>query len=405
MFVERRWEVRGRVRALLMLVVIIGAGADRCSAAAGLQLRLGTNKVSSIAFSADGTLLASGNTDATVRLWDARTGTLVRTLIGKYAVTSTAISLTDKQVASSDNDNRAMASLVTLWDTRTGQSLWERPSLSGTINVIAFSPDGQTVARGAVDGTVALYDVRTGDEQRKVEVPHDPEVSVHVNSIAFSSDGRTLASGSSDGAVLLWALPEGRLTRRLQRHPDDAVTAVALAPDGRTIASGRRRWVGFRKVYEVVLWDVETGRLTQTLKGHRDEVRSVAFSPDGRRVASASGDWTVKLWDVQTGKLKRTLGMYRSGVNSVAFSPDGKTMASGSSDGTVRLISVRSGRLLVTWVIRPPSREGEVSSEWVAFTPEGYYAGGTGKAPLPPKAGGRRRYRPDRVQRALQGQR
>jgi hypothetical protein len=138
-----------------------------------------------------------------------------------------------------------------------------------------------------------------------------------------------------------------------------SVRSVAFSPDGKLLASGSSDQT-------VKLWDVKSGELGRTLSGHADGVRSVVFGPDSRTLASGSWDHTVKLWDVKSGELGRTpLSGHASGVLSVVFSPDGRTLASGSWDHTVKLWDVKSGEVRRT--LR--GHAGTVSS--VVFSPDG----------------------------------
>src|SRR5271165_4292311 len=142
------------------------------------------------------------------------------------------------------------------------------------------------------------------------------------------------------------------------RQDDDLVSSVAWSPDGKTLASGSDD-------HTVKLWEVATAKLLSTLEGHAGSVLSVAWSPDGKTLASGSGDNTVKLWDTATGKLLSTLKGHTDVVESVAWSPDGKTLASGSGDHTVKLWEAATGKLLSTL-------EGQTDPVWsVAWSPDG----------------------------------
>ena len=140
------------------------------------------------------------------------------------------------------------------------------------------------------------------------------------------------SEGVEDATVRLWDVVSGTLKATLKGHTS-AIYSIAFSPDGMTVASGSDDET-------IKLWDVKTGKLKATLEGHTSSVFSVAFSPDGMTIASGSDDETIKLWDVKTGKLKATLEGHTDTVYSVAFSPDGTTLVSGSHDATVKLWDV-----------------------------------------------------------------
>jgi WD40 repeat protein len=187
-----------------------------------------------------------------------------------------------------------------------------------------------------------------------------------VVAVAFSPDSKTLASASHDGTLKLWDMTTGKERATLQGHTKEdketseaayGVESVAFSLDGKTLAAAAHDMT-------VKVWDVATARRS-TLQGHTHAVYCVAFSSDSKTLASASGDKTVKLWDLATGKERATLHGHTESVMSVAFCSDGKTLASASSDKTVKLWDVATGKELATL----QGHEAMVYS--VAFSPDG----------------------------------
>ncbi len=279
-----------------------------------------TGRVYSVSFSPDGTLLASGSWDGTVKLWDVSTGQEKATLTGHTGrVLSVSFSPDGTLLASGAYDGT-----VKLWDVSSAQ---EKATLTGHRDLVfsvSFSPDGTLLASGSYDDTVKLWDVSTGQEKATL-TGH----TSRVYSVSFSPDGTLLASGSWDGTVKLWDVSSAQEKATLTRHTGN-VNSVSFSPDGTLLASGSSDGT-------VKLWDVNTGQEKTTLTGHTGDVLSVSFSPDGTLLASGSGDRTVKLWDVSTGQVRTTLTGHTVSVRSVSFSPDGTLLASGSWDGTVKL--------------------------------------------------------------------
>ena len=315
-----------------------------------------TSWVNSVAFAPDGNTLASGSYK-TIKLWDAHSGELVRTLEGHTGtVRSVAFAPDGKTLASGSHDKT-----IKLWDAHSGELLRTLEGHTSDVSSVAFAPDGKTLASGSGDNTIKLWDARSGELLRTLEGHTN-----WVNSVAFAPDGKTLASGSYDNAIKLWGARSGALLRTLEGHKR-GIVSVAFAPDGNTLASGG--WD-----YTIKTWDARSSELQLSIdargpdherKGHTDWVSSVAFAPDGKTLASGSGDDTIKLWDARSGEILRTLEGHTSGVRSVAFAPDGITLASGSRDSTIELWDVRSGALLHTLA----GHKERVFS--VAFAPDG----------------------------------
>jgi len=196
-----------------------------------------------------------------------------------------------------------------------------------------------------------------------LEVPQDLQGvlagrTASAQAVAWSPDGGLLASAEED-TVRLWEVATGTEIRRLQGH-EHSIWSVAFSPDGKSLASG-----SYDKT--VRLWDIATGTEIRRFHGHEHSIWSVAFSPDGESLASGSYDRTIRLWKVATGTEIRRLQGHESSVRSVAFSPDGKSLASGSDDKTVRLWEVATGRKTL-------ELSGHKHYVWsVAFSPDGKF--------------------------------
>jgi WD40 repeat protein/DNA-binding CsgD family transcriptional regulator len=320
------------------------------------------HRVMSVASSSDGQFIVSSSEDQRIILWNVHTGKYLKEL--EELAWSVTFSPDGQTIASGNED-------YTVKLRRIDADV-EPKELKGHTNrvmSVAFSPDGKIIASGSDDQTVRLWDVDTGEHLNVLEG--------HTNriwSVAFSPDGKIIASGSDDQTVRLWDVDTGECLKVLKGYTN-WITSIAFSPNGKTIASGSddqtvRLWkVDTGDDQTVGLWDVDTedGNCFKELKGHKNRIWSVAFSPDGEIIASGSDDQTVRLWDVDTGEHLNVLKGHTNRVMSVAFSPDGKIIASGSEDQTVRLWDAHTGEFLK--YLPHPSRMPHPSRIWsVAFS-------------------------------------
>jgi RNA polymerase sigma factor (sigma-70 family) len=320
--------------------------------------------VDSVAWSPDSKTLATQNRTNpdgegrfkgnALKLWDARTGKLLRTLVEvERWLNSICFSPDGSAIAGTvwRREDGKQVYEVKLWDPQTGK---EKATLAGAnhrLHRIAFSPDGKLLAACSAvitplgqttGGEVYLWEIKTGDLLWQKEEHKD-----QLNGIAFSPDGKTLASGGHDRKILLWDVKTGKVLRVLEGHEEHGVCSLAFAPDGKTLASGGLDGT-------VRLWDAEGGKLTHTLQGYaKGAILEVAFTPDGKTLAAggcvpvqgkpggpepATGG--VKLWDVQRGALRESVRVVLGPVRALAVSPDGSTLAVGAWSHQVKMIRI-----------------------------------------------------------------
>lgn len=293
-----------------------------------LTLKGHTNTVDDGVFSTDGQRLATVSSDKTVRLWDAQSGALLKTLEDHGGGLGGVDLSPDGKTGASNGFNTP----VKVWDVQTGALKYTLAVLGQRL---AFSPDGNTLATQNGDSEIKLWDMQTGTlKQTLSPYGQDRSRRFEIRDIAFSPDGNTVAGAGGTlrqaGEIVLWDTRTGAIQKKLIGHGDIA-QRVAISPDGKTVASGSLDG-------SLILWDMQSGQIKQTLTGHTLIMTALAFSLDSRILASGNFDRTVKLWDVQSGALKQTVSKDSCMPQGIKFLSDGKTILVTSSGSNYEVL-------------------------------------------------------------------
>src|SRR5579871_6057051 len=301
-----------------------------------------------LAFAPDGKTLATGgafsDVPGEIRLWDMAAFTERAAFQGESRGTSAVEFSPDGRLLATVSSDH----LVNLWDITTGRTIAWMPVPMPRSPGLALAPDGQTLAVAGLEGDptgVRLWEVAGEEEHRPLGGSGPVRFSADGSRLAFwrfAADGETggvnpeyftgfAPTGASTElpTAQIWEIPLQRERLTLHGHAK-FVWALAFSPDGKVLATA-----GFDET--IRLWEVRTGRELATLRGHTDQIGALAFSPDGNLIASASHDETIRLWDPASGHEVQTLRGHTGTITCLAFAPDGQWIASGGHDKTVRL--------------------------------------------------------------------
>ena len=303
----------------------------------GLKSRIGKGMIHDVAYLPDSTQFAVASATG-IWFYDANTyeeTALIAT--DKPAVKMMAFSSDSKKLATI-GENKA----ILIWDTETLKHKTtfiydSAPYHNFYFDYISFINDGQTLVSNG-PGDIQFWNVTTGTHHVELDRLHG------YSNFAFSPDGRIMATNRGN-VILVRDVVEDKLLQKIEMisHVDKC---LALSSDGRTVASGHHHYTSGNHHYTIDLWDIETGKHKKTLKGHKESIESLAFSPDGKTLASGSLDNTIILWDVAKGKRKKTLKKHANEIRKVMFSPDGKTLLSYDRSTILKLWEVETGKLI-----------------------------------------------------------
>lgn len=301
-------------------------------------------RIWSIDYFADGARLASASGDGSVCVWDLASAREVLRVVpppvaGQYPGCTCSVSPTGKVLATTANNG------AQLWDANAGKEIRSLPTDPDEyVQRVAFSPDGKLLAVGSANTVtpVRLWDTLQGKWVRELEI-HGAKAEKGgegVNGLVFSPDGKRLAAGCPDGSICLWDL-HGSSKPDFLDHASPpaggtpAVTAIAMSPDGRMLATA----TGYNS-QSVRLWDIERRKEVCQLEGLTIGTESLAFSPDGRMLVGGDRLGMLCLWEVASGKERHRWKTGQGGVSGVRFAPNGRTIATGGADTTVLIWDV-----------------------------------------------------------------
>ncbi len=284
---------------------------------------------SAVAWNADGSLIASAGRDARVRVWDMNNGRLIRDYAGHTEWVKAVAFLPSGKVISAGGKE------IRIWDVGTGADVKTITSTAGNVKSLAVQPTGNQVAASGEDRSVHVWDIESGKEAYALG-----PFNAAAEHVTWSANGNMVAAVAGDGGLAVWDVGPGRKKLLDLKITNGAAGyGVRISPDGKSVAACGEK---IARIYALVGGDkAESAGTTRReyvgAGAHTDMVTCLAYSPDGKTLATASRDKSIRLWDVGTGQRLRTLLGHTEKVNDIEFSPDGNQLVSVADDQTVRL--------------------------------------------------------------------
>ncbi|GIJ90841.1 hypothetical protein Asppvi_009805 [Aspergillus pseudoviridinutans] len=315
-------------------------------------------------FSSDGSKLAVGHYDGCVVLWDLTgNGMINKELSPRHArrITQLAFAPDDTKLLSSSED-----ATVRVWDVASGETEQILQGHSDAVDGVAFFPDGRRVASGSMDWTARVWNIALEQEKRT-----STQTAVrHVLGMAICLETSMVAAGFNNGSLEVWDVEAGKMQQQLLEPQGYPLKAMAFSPDGTMLAAGN-------DYGEITLWSTADGKQRKGFRADREAVEILAFSHDGRMVASASIEATqgsfnnslIKIWDINQGKLKETL-LHPDEVRSMAFSPDDQKLACATDDQKLRIWDLSTWKNEVAFDAECPPGNPRAVPDSLRFSPD-----------------------------------
>lgn len=283
-----------------------------------------TARITCVKFSDDGQFIVSGSGDKTIKIWNNQ-GELIQTLAAHNDQVNHITFIPHSNILASASADRT----IKIWQL-DGKLIQTISGHGEPVKAVSFSPDGKLIASASSDKTIRIWQLKS-----------HPSAVNHVQDVKFSADSKFFISGGWDGKLTIWRREQNLNASQLitfKAHPE-MINAVSISPDGKNLATA-----SVDKTIKI--WNWQTQKLVQTLTGHQDRITSISFSPDNQTIASGSADKIIKIWRLSDRKILKNITEFQDEVTSINISPDGQLLAAGSADNQVSIWQISDGKLV-----------------------------------------------------------